>query len=77
MPTKFTPEHLIASLYNETDSQIHQELLSELKNDAALADEFSDLSEVIGMLDDAGLDPHPSSVAIIMEYSAKTHEVHA
>lgn len=77
MPIKFTPEDLIASFYNETDQQTRQEILSELKNDATLADEFSDLSEVIGMLDDAGLDPHPTSIAIIMEHSAKTHEVHA
>lgn len=77
MPQKFTNEDLIASLYNETPLQARQDLLSELKHNAALADEFADLSEIIDALDDAGLDPHPTSISIIMEYSAKTHEVHA
>ena len=76
MPQKFTPENLIALLYNETTAHEKLSLINELKMNAALAEELNDMAETIGMLDEIGFDPHPTSIAIIMEHSAKNHEVH-
>lgn len=77
MPQKFTPENLIALLYNETTTCEKLSLINELKVNTALAEELNDMAETIGMLDEIGFDPHPTSIAIIMEHSAKNHEVHA
>lgn len=77
MPQKFTPENLLALLYNETTQQDKLALISELKVNAVLAEELNEMAETLSMLDEIGFDPHPTSVAVIMEHSAKTHEVHA
>lgn len=75
MPQKFTPEHLLALLYNEISPEQKQEIFQQMVENPAHSEEFANLSEIVSLLDAAELDPHPTSVALIMEYSAKTHEV--
>lgn len=75
MPQKFTPDSLLALLYNETTPEEKFRILSEVQESPKLSEELTELSEAIDLLSQAELDPHPTSVAIIMEYSARTHEV--
>lgn len=74
MPEKFTPEHLIALLYNETSIHNKPEIIRELEANPELSEEFSEMIETIGQLDTLALDPHPTSIALIMEHSARTQE---
>lgn len=72
MPQKFTTEDLIALLYNELNTEAKEELLALLKTDERLQREYNELAETIGTLSEAEEDASPTSVKMIMEYSAKS-----
>jgi hypothetical protein len=71
MPKIYTANDLISFIYNETSTEqsIHVEHL--LKHNVKAKEEFDVLKETIDMLDAESLDPHPTSLKIIMEHSAK------
>ena len=75
MPSKSTTNQLLALLYNELTPTAKNSILSLLKNDVALQQDLNDYSETISFLDKAELDADPTSIAIIMEYSAKSKEL--
>ncbi len=75
MPQKFTPNHLIALLYNEISSEHKSSLLDMVSNDFGMQKELNDHAETISYLEEAELNANATSIAIIMEYSAKTQQL--
>ncbi|MBP9185830.1 MAG: hypothetical protein KBE91_02015 [Bacteroidia bacterium] len=75
MPSKSTPNQLLALLYNELTPTAKNSILSQLKNDVELQQNLNDYAETIGFLNKAELDADPTSIEIIMEYSAKSKEL--
>lgn len=72
----YTANDLLRYIYRETTSQENIEILQQLGEDAALKEEFEQQLSTILSLSEAELDPHPTSVNIILEHSLKQHEVH-
>lgn len=72
MPQKFTTEDLIALLYNELNTEAKEELLALMKTDENLQREYNELAETMGSLNEATVDASPTSIKVIMEYSAKS-----
>lgn len=75
MPANFTPNQLIALLYNETSPEHKSSLLEMVSSDFGMQKELNDYAETISYLEEAELNANPTSIAIIMEYSAKTQEL--
>jgi len=75
MPLKSTPNHLIALLYNELDPIAKSDLLEELSLNNELQQQLNDYAETISFLDESELDANPTSIQLIMEYSAKSKEL--
>jgi hypothetical protein len=75
MPQNSTHNQLITLLYKEASEEQQQTLLADMLNNENLAEEFSQLMEMKDLLNEAELEPSLTSVSIIMEYSAKSHEV--
>ena len=75
MPSKSTTNQLLALLYNELTPTAKSSILSQLKNDDALQQDLNDYAETISFLEKAELDANPTSLQIIMEYSAKSKEL--
>lgn len=73
MPKKFTNHNqLLALLYQELSPVETPSVLNDLANQPTSQQELNDMADIIGRLTEAELDPHPTSVSIILEYSAKT-----
>ncbi len=75
MPLKSTPNQLIALLYNELEPAAKNSLLEELSFNSDLQQDLNDYAETISFLDEAELDANPTSIQLIMEYSAKSQEL--
>jgi|JI71714BRNA_FD_contig_61_2460392_length_483_multi_2_in_0_out_0_1 hypothetical protein len=75
MPLKSTPNQLIALLYNELEPAAKSNLLEELSLNNDLQQELNDYAETISFLDEAELDANPTSIQLILEYSAKSQEL--
>lgn len=75
MPSKSTTNHLIALLYNELEPTAKSDLLEELSLNIDLQQQFNDYAETISFLEESELDANPTSIQLIMEYSAKLKEL--
>jgi hypothetical protein len=75
MPQKSTPNQLIALFYNELEPEAQSGLMEELSLNSDLQQEFNDYAETISFLDKAELDANPTSIQLILEYSAKSQEL--
>ena len=75
MPQKSTPNQLIALLYNELEPEAKSSLLEELSLNEDLQQEFNNYAETISFLDEAELDANPTSIKLILEYSAKSQQL--
>lgn len=76
MPKIFTNQNqLLALLYNELPALNKHDLMQEIASSLPLQQELNEMAETISMLADAELDPDPTSLSIIMEYSLKNHEL--
>ena len=75
MPQKSTPNQLIALLYNELEPTAKSNLLEELSLNNDLQQQLNDYAETISFLDESELDANPTSIQLIMEYSAKLKEL--
>lgn len=74
MSKNYTENHLLQLIYNETTPQETSDLCEMLQSDAELLDTFNDWNDTLNELDKSAVNPHPTSVALIMEYAAKLHE---
>ena len=75
MPATSTPNQLIALLYNETSPEQKNNLLEMVGNDLGLQKELNDYAETLSYLEEAEVNANPTSIAIIMEYSAKMQQL--
>ena len=75
MPQKSTPNQLIALLYNELKPEAKSSSLEELSLNEDLQHEFNNYAETISFLDEAELDANPTSIKLILEYSAKSQQL--
>jgi hypothetical protein len=70
MPEIYTDEVLILFIYNELTSEQHNVIQEALQVNPDLYRRFDELLRTMAQLDTLRLDPHPSSVEIILEQSA-------
>ena len=76
MPKIFTNQNqLLALLYNELPASNKQDLMQHVAASLTLQQELNEMAETIGMLAEAELEPDPTSLSIIMEYSLKTQQL--
>ena len=76
MPKIFTNQNqLLALLYNELPASNKQELMQQVAASLPLQQELNEMAETISMLAEAELEPDPTSLSIIMEYSLKTQQL--
>jgi|LauGreDrversion4_2_1035121.scaffolds.fasta_scaffold55856_2 hypothetical protein len=73
MPKTFTNQNqLLALLYNELTLSNKVDLMQQVSESLTLTQELNELTETISLLSAAELEPDPTSLSIIMEYSLKT-----
>lgn len=76
MPKIFTNQNqLLALLYNELPALNKQNLMEQVAVSLPLQQELNEMAETISMLAEAEVEPDPTSLSIIMEYSLKTQEL--
>lgn len=76
MPKIFTNQNqLLALLYNELPASNKQDLMQHVAASLPLQQELNEMAETISMLAEAELEPDPTSLNIIMEYSLKTQQL--
>jgi hypothetical protein len=68
---KIYTEDLIRFIYNETSTQENHLIHDALQADADLMDTYSDLCETISGLNEAEQDASTSSIAIVLDASAR------
>lgn len=73
MNPNFTQEDLILFIYNEMEPQRASLLNEELLNNSQLSDELKQLKETHQKLGAAMYKPNPTSVSVVMDYSASYH----
>ncbi|MFN9582717.1 MAG: hypothetical protein ACK566_08645, partial [Bacteroidota bacterium] len=61
-------------LYTETPTPDPPHVLAMKQSTPALSGTFSQWKETLEALDELNLNPHPTSVSLIMEYAAKLHQ---
>lgn len=75
MPEKSTKSNqLIALMYNELTATKKADVLSVIQTDDEVKQEWLTLSETVQALNEISEEPSQSTIDLIMEYSAKTHE---
>lgn len=74
MCENYTENHLLQLLYTENQTTETEQISDMLQSMPALAGTFSQWKETLHSLDEVNLNPHPTSVSLIMEYAAKLHE---
>lgn len=67
----YTANDLIRFIYQETSPAETANIQHLLQHNAQAKEEYLQLQETLKMLDDVALDPHPTSISIIMEHSHK------
>jgi hypothetical protein len=70
MPEVYTDEDLILFIYNELTPDQHNRIQSALQWNGDLYRRFDELLRTMAQLDTLKLEPHPSTVEIILEQSA-------
>ena len=76
MPKIFTNQNqLLALLYNELPASNKQDLMHQVAASLSLQQELNEMAETISVLSEAEVEPDPTSLSIIMEYSLKTQEL--
>jgi hypothetical protein len=70
----YTQDDLIRYIYNETSAEENQHIQHLLQHNLAAKEEFESLKEMVGALDNASLEPDPTSIKIIMEHAHKQTE---
>jgi hypothetical protein len=69
MPEIYTDEDLILFIYNELAPEQHNAIQNALLWNGELHNRFDELLRTMAQLDTLRLEPHPSSVEIILEQS--------
>lgn len=70
----YTQDDLIRYIYQETTADENLRIQHLLQNNIAAKEEFESLKEMVGTLNNASLDPDPTSIRIIMEHAHKQTE---
>ncbi len=73
MPKIYTANDLIRYIYRETTAQENHEIIAQMSYDLSLREEFESQLATVQSLGKAELEPHPSSVQIILEHSLQQH----
>ncbi len=74
MRKTFTPDDLIRFIYRETSEKEELGIVEQLASDPEFLNEYRQLVKTITALGDSLEEPHPTSVNIVLEYSAALHE---
>ncbi|MFN4971487.1 MAG: hypothetical protein ACK45I_00205 [Bacteroidota bacterium] len=74
MCENYTENQLLHLLYTENPTPETTQVLEMMQSTPALSGTFSQWKETLEALDELNLNPHPTSVSLIMEYAAKLHQ---
>jgi len=74
MRKTFTPDDLIRFIYRETSEKEELAIVEQLASNPEFLNEYRQLVKTISALGDGLTEPHPTSVNIVLEYSASLHE---
>jgi hypothetical protein len=72
----YTATDLIRYIYRETTPAENAGILHQMHADEAFKEEFENQLATLLVLNEAELDPSPTSVSLILEHSLRQHEVH-
>jgi hypothetical protein len=67
----YTANDLLRFLFNETTAEESLHIQHLLKHHQKASEEYQQFKEMLGKLDEESLLPHPTSIQLIMEHSAK------
>jgi hypothetical protein len=70
----YTPDDLIRFIYHETSESEELGIIEQLASDQEFLNEYRQLVKTVSALGGGFTDPHPTSVNIVLEYSASLHE---
>jgi hypothetical protein len=74
MPKIYTANDLIRFIYQETSTRENLEIQQEIEQFPYAAEELEGVQSILSQLDEIDLEPDPTSVKLILEYSQKLHE---
>lgn len=74
MRSTFTETDILRYLYGECSEQENRLIREELKKNLVLKSYYCKMKETIAELDTFEAEPDPTSVSIILEYSASHHD---
>lgn len=70
MNSNYTNDDLILYIYDELEPVKATALAEEIVRNPQLAEEFRKLKEIHNKLDDESCAPHPTTINMVMDYSA-------
>lgn len=73
MNSTYTNDDLIHYMYDEMEPSTASALGEELVRNPQLAEEYRKLKEIQNKLDDEHQEPNPTTVNMVMDYSASFH----
>lgn len=68
----YTANDLLRFMFNETTAEESVHIQHLLKHNIQAQEEYNGFQEMLTKLEENSLDPHPTSVKLIMEHSAKS-----
>lgn len=70
----YTTDDLIRFIYRETSENEERGIMEQLTSDESFLQEYRTIVKTVTALDEKPMEPHPTSLSIIMEYSASLNE---
>jgi hypothetical protein len=67
----YTANDLLRFMFNETSAEETIHIQHLLKHNTQAKEEYDGLKEMLAKVEESSLDPHPTSVKLILEHSAK------
>jgi hypothetical protein len=68
----YTANDLLRFIFNETSAEESIHIQHLLKHNLQAKEEYDGLNDMLAKVEESGLDPHPTSVQLILEHSAKS-----
>ena len=76
MLKSYTPDDLLLLIYNELSEPEKLDLMQAMEQDPQLHQIYQMLLQTVASLDTLNLEPHPSSVEIILEHAHEQEHFH-
>lgn len=77
MPAVFTKDDILRFIYNEVDNEERQAIEHAIQMEPVLRRRYNRIMKVVQELNSFSVNPDPSSIDLIMEYSRDAHTLEA